>query len=73
MAISNSTNSGNALTSANGITCVRNTPPIPLDGSSSSTNLDLEALVNAFYGPLIYRMLTGYYPIDTNFIIRQGG
>jgi AcrR family transcriptional regulator len=31
-------------------------------------NLDLEALVDALYGPLIYRMLTGYYPIDNNFV-----
>src|SRR5258708_38812569 len=31
-------------------------------------NLDLEARVDALYGPLIYRMLTGYYPIDNNFV-----
>src|SRR5882762_2514358 len=32
------------------------------------SNLDPEVLVDALYGPLIYRMLTGYYPIDNNFI-----
>ena len=29
--------------------------------------LDPEVLVDALYGPLIYRMLTGYYPIDNSF------
>jgi AcrR family transcriptional regulator len=31
-------------------------------------DLDLEALVDELYGPLIYRMLTGYYPIDNKFV-----
>ena len=39
-----------------------------IDQGEFLPNLDLEALVDALYGPLIYRMLTGYYPIDNNFI-----
>jgi hypothetical protein len=31
-------------------------------------NFDPETLVDAVYGPLIYRMLTGYHPIDNKFI-----
>src|SRR5258706_11758136 len=39
-----------------------------IDQGEFLPNLDLEALVDALCGPLIYRMLTGYYPIDNNFI-----
>lgn len=39
-----------------------------MDQGEFLPNLDLEALVDALYGPLIYRMLTGYYPIDNSFI-----
>jgi AcrR family transcriptional regulator len=39
-----------------------------IDRGEFLPNLDLEALVDALYGPLIYRMLTGYYPIDNNFV-----
>ena len=39
-----------------------------IDQGEFLPNLDLEALVDSLYGPLIYRMLTGYYPIDNNFI-----
>src|SRR5260221_11357322 len=39
-----------------------------IDQGEFLPNLDLEALVDALYGPLIYRMLTGSYPIDNNFI-----
>src|SRR5258707_1591698 len=39
-----------------------------IDQGEFLPNLDLEALVDALYGPLIYRMLTGYYPIDNNFV-----
>jgi AcrR family transcriptional regulator len=39
-----------------------------IDQGEFLPNLDLEALVDALYGPLIYRMLTGHYPIDNNFI-----
>ena len=30
--------------------------------------IDLEATVDALYGPLIYRLLTGYHPIDEAFV-----
>jgi AcrR family transcriptional regulator len=39
-----------------------------IDQGEFQSNLDPEVLVDALYGPLIYRMLTGYYPIDNNFI-----
>jgi AcrR family transcriptional regulator len=39
-----------------------------IDQGEFMPNLDLEALVDALYGPLIYRMLTGYHPIDNGFI-----
>jgi AcrR family transcriptional regulator len=39
-----------------------------IDQGEFLPNLDLEVLVDALYGPLIYRMLTGYYPIDNNFV-----
>jgi AcrR family transcriptional regulator len=39
-----------------------------IDQGEFLPDLDLEALVDALYGPLIYRMLTGYYPIDTRFV-----
>src|SRR3982075_4641599 len=39
-----------------------------IDQGEFLPNLDLEALVDALYGPLVYRMLTGYYPIDNNFV-----
>jgi AcrR family transcriptional regulator len=44
-----------------------------IDQGEFRANLDPEVLVDALYGPLIYRMLTGYYPIDQKFInqIRQ--
>src|SRR5258707_10532170 len=44
-----------------------------IDQGEFKANLDPEILVDALYGPLIYRMLTGYYPIDRKFInqIRQ--
>jgi AcrR family transcriptional regulator len=44
-----------------------------IDQGEFRANLDPEVLVDAIYGPLIYRMLTGYYPIDQKFInqIRQ--
>jgi AcrR family transcriptional regulator len=38
-----------------------------IDQGEFQPNLDLEALVDALYGPLVYRMVTGYYPIDTKF------
>jgi AcrR family transcriptional regulator len=39
-----------------------------IDQGEFLPNLDLEALVDALYGPLIYRMLTGYHPIDNKFV-----
>jgi AcrR family transcriptional regulator len=39
-----------------------------IDQGEFQSNLDPEVLVDALYGPLIYRMLTGHYPIDNNFI-----
>ena len=39
-----------------------------IDQGEFQSNLDPEVLVDALYGPLIYRMLTGYYPIDNSFI-----
>jgi AcrR family transcriptional regulator len=39
-----------------------------IDQGEFQPNLDLETLVDALYGPLIYRMLTGYYPIDNKFV-----
>jgi AcrR family transcriptional regulator len=39
-----------------------------IDQGAFIPNLDLEALVDALYGPLVYRMLTGYHPIDDKFI-----
>jgi len=38
-----------------------------IDQGEFQPNLDPEVLVDALYGPLIYRMLTGYYPIDNSF------
>jgi AcrR family transcriptional regulator len=38
-----------------------------IDQGEFQPNLDLEALVDALYGPLVYRMVTGYFPIDTKF------
>jgi AcrR family transcriptional regulator len=38
-----------------------------IDQGEFQSNLDPEVLVDALYGPLIYRMLTGYYPIDNSF------
>lgn len=35
-------------------------------------DLDLEALVDALYGPLIYRMLTCYHPLDEQFVQQIG-
>ncbi|AJZ91735.1 putative HTH-type transcriptional regulator ydeS [Beauveria bassiana D1-5] len=32
------------------------------------SGLDLEALVDALYGPIIYRMLTGIFPLDAAFV-----
>jgi AcrR family transcriptional regulator len=39
-----------------------------IDQGEFQSNLDPEVLVDALYGPLIYRMLTGHYPIDNKFI-----
>jgi AcrR family transcriptional regulator len=39
-----------------------------IDQGEFHSNLDPEVLVDAVYGPLIYRMLTGQYPIDNSFI-----
>jgi AcrR family transcriptional regulator len=39
-----------------------------IDQGEFLPNLDLEALVDALYGPLIYRMLTGHHPIDNKFV-----
>jgi hypothetical protein len=39
-----------------------------IDRGELQSNLDPEVLVDALYGPLIYRMHTGYYPIDNDFI-----
>jgi AcrR family transcriptional regulator len=39
-----------------------------IDQGEFLPGIDLETLVDTLYGPLIYRMLTGYYPIDNNFI-----
>jgi AcrR family transcriptional regulator len=39
-----------------------------IDQGEFQSHLDPEVLVDALYGPLVYRMLTGCYPIDNNFI-----
>jgi AcrR family transcriptional regulator len=39
-----------------------------IDQKEFIPDIDLEALVDILYGPLVYRMLTGYYPIDNKFI-----
>jgi AcrR family transcriptional regulator len=39
-----------------------------IDRGEFLPGLDLETLVDALYGPLIYRMLTGHHPIDNTFI-----
>jgi AcrR family transcriptional regulator len=41
-----------------------------IDQGEFRPGLDLEAIVDALYGPLIYRMLTARYPIDNAFITR---
>lgn len=39
-----------------------------IDQGEFLSGLDLETLVDALYGPLIYRMLTGFPPIDNHFV-----